>query len=447
MMAKSDVGRRNGCLLPFLLVMVGLMVLGMVVAITVWARSASAQAKVQLRLEELEARGIPIDSSSMQSRYEAETTVAGAAEWLALLEYLSSKDFGTESAALPILGQGKEIPTSGSWDDEEWVRAFLAKHEKEYVELQRLCDDDTPFRTLSSFDSYSTLLPEVQNSRQATRFASLYGEVALRDKDGEGLWRAIQVQRTVARKLRASPFMVSALVQIAIDGISIGLVKKGLEADVWTGKVLQAVRDEMMSGVAMDDRWTRAIVGERASFLEACKDPKQFQAMPRVPWGVGSSHDVMLFLEYMDRAERMETLDLNVFFRQSKEWEDLLKKEEQRGFLTQLETMRARQTIPALSQVATAFIRDVMSHRIAVLGCAIRQWEDKHGRMPDSLESLTEVGIDVRTYPPVGDKPFGYQASPEGILWGFEPRLEGSTPVLPPDENASAENAMWVWRF
>ncbi len=113
-----------GCMLPAIVVVVGILLLLFTVFILYWARQSSAQSKVQAIVADLRSKGVPVDNASLQSRYESETTLVGADEWSSLLFTLNSKEFVSESASLPILGKDLEIPMSGEWPEEEATRDF-----------------------------------------------------------------------------------------------------------------------------------------------------------------------------------------------------------------------------------------------------------------------------------------------------------------------------------
>ncbi len=300
---------------------------------------------------------------------------------------------------------------------------------------------------IKRFESFSTLLPEVQEARQAARFAGLYGEVALRDGDGEALWKAIQVQRMTSDQLHASPFFVSCFVRIAIDGMSIGLIKKGLERKVWGIEELGVIQQELMKSVDIDDRWKRGIEADRAMFLAACEDPKQFSTVAAPSWGLGRGYDNLLYLDYLGRAERFEVAELTRFRQAGIDWAASLRNDTQGGFLKKMETARTSTAIPAIPQAVDAFVRDAMLHRIAVLACGIRHYEHRHGKLPVSLDELSDVGLDAKRLRPIGDRPFGYQALPNGMLWGFEIGQNANTPDSPPDVSSNPMLEMWLWRL
>lgn len=126
--------------------------------------------------------------------------------------------------------------------------------------------------------------------------------------------------------------------------------------------------------------------------------------------------------------------------------------------ITRFDTMLFSVAMPLTLDSAEVFILREMMGRLATLGIGIRLYEKQCGVLPDRLEQLTEIGLDVSKLTPLGDKPFGYRKEQaRAILWGFHVGEQQSTPAEPPivesshgeaGMDAKADlNRTWVWEF
>jgi hypothetical protein len=432
-------------LLGILAILLVLMFLGL---LAFGLRQSLANAMVSDKIAELRSRGIPVDNASLQAQYDRNAYADDSSAWTALLRQLDSSPFKDEGALMPILGTEAPIPLEGAWDQEEMVRKFLARWDPLYGDLVQIAQKRRPIRTIPKFDSFMTLLTAAQQVRQAARLAQLRAMVALRDGDSAELLRANVAMRGMSASLSADPFLISQMVESAVNGIALNSLQEGLERGVFSPGELDDIAQELRKSLHIGDRWRRAVQGERAGAIPVFDDPARQIGKTAPPWTL--AQDRLNFLEFYESAESVATEDLDEFQQGLMAVEQSFNQKVSGSVLGRLETMITSQVIPAFSSAGNALIWDISRHRLAAVACGLRQYEGKYGTMPEKLESIEEFGWSMQELQPLGGKPFGYRTQPTVVLWGFNSRKRPKTPNDPfelmsgqPDEEAST----WIWNF
>lgn len=459
--ADVPVRSRRGCLFYGLLIFFGvpLLLLMLIIAMVGWRESA-ARSRLNARLDAIRSAGEPVDGPSLDSFYQAQTSDASTEAWLALLAELGSDAFNGSIEGVSIFDGKIEngIPAAGEpWAEEAAVRAFLEQWRDTHDRAMRLGIDGQPTRFPINWDSFNTLLPQTQAMRQVARLLQLRGELAIYDSDPAAARRAVDALLGCAGVLDGEPVLVSQLVATAIDGIGLGLLKKGLEAGVFREQDLTALLPRVLERIDIGQQWRLSLLGERAMMLPIFEDPELMNnlggpsGMPMLPFRSGDANH---FLDFMESALAFETSDLDTFRTEfeahEKQMQELL---DGRNIFAMLDTVITGMITPALSSVGSAFVRKAMQHRATALVMGVRLYELEHGAFPESLSELEAYGLVAADLMPPGGKQFGYQVADDGAtLWGFDAvggeRSVPSTLALPEDGEAYEEQKlMWIWQL
>ncbi len=430
-----------------ILVPAGLLLLLLVVSGVVWVRHSTAMGRMDEIVEDLRDQGVPVDNETIKARYDAETTTVNAKSWMTLLNNIELATLRREYVRLPIIGDGAESPVFGDWPQELGAKGFVKFQYTQYVQLQKFLETDTPYQTQEKFDSYATVWTEPELARSAAKFTALFGEVGLRDRDGEEVIKAIRTIRMLSQNLRAIGGFVNIIIQNEIETRALRLVRKGIERDIWNVEELNEIRRELMPSCHVDTRWNRCWQMERAMFLAACKEPKHFkinaESASEFAWG----NDNLLCLKMVEEAENMDTKSLDVLLQSCRAQKASLDELFYGSSLTRMESIRTAIALASSEKVAIYLIRHAMLHRLAVTACAVRQYKKKSEAYPRTLRDLRALEIDPAKLMPLGNQPFGYQTSPDVVIWGFDPDNEEATPSTPPDESCAPNAALNVWRI
>lgn len=437
-----------GCLL-----IVGLPVLLVVLLVLLFVgREASGKRQLQDKIAALKAAGMPYDSDSLQQYYQQQTDPQHAQRWLSALKTLSSQELQQSAVGVPQF-DGKVqvgVPAPGqSWDEpmEIATRKFLEHWRSLHDEIYQLSLVAKPVRFPIKFDGMDTTLTHVQEMRQAARLLSLKGQVALRDNDSPEVGRAIEGMLGMTHVLTADAFLVSQLVVIAMDGISLNLLKDGLRSDVLQPAELHKLLPSILAQIEIGDGWKTGMIGERAFALPAFNNTVQVVGAT-IP---GRSRDALLYLEFAQRAIDLPTDDLDQFRAEAQRLEDDLQQGISGSWLKMLDSIMTGTLTPAYSAAVNAHVRRTVQHRLAAVAIGLRLYERQHDRFPTSLSELAQLELGLEQLGPSVGKSFGYRVDSRGIaqVWSHNQREPGDTIPLQPYDTSDPESndAMWVWEL
>ena len=459
---------KRSCLVPAILLLIAMPVfLALAVALTWYAREMAAQSRLNDRTAKLRTEGYPVDNASMQTYYTEQTDATNTDAWLAILEFLKSDEFNESIKAnprLPYLGNGMdmedpEVPSQGDWADEDSVRDFLKQWKRLHTDITQLTQasaNQKPVRIPMVFDGFKTLLPYLQEKRTIARLLSLYGSVALRDRDSAAVRAAIESILGTNQIIAGEPNLVAQLVSIAVDSHAILLLQQAIEQDALNTTDLESLLPKVMAATTIGDNWVAMLAGERGMALPGFRNPSA--AGFDSPITLSRYVDANCYLDIMQSFQQIERSDLDEFRIQLKKCESAALDLMNSGWLAKMDSALTAQAVPSIAAVGEAFVRRAVSHRLAAHGIGLRLYEDRHGTLPESLNELTELSLDLTQLKPPGGQPFGYRVDgTTATLWGFD-RSRGihlsiseSVPIDPPvtskDQPDASENDQWVWNL
>lgn len=447
---------------------IGLFVVSLVVCggpLTWWfGRKTLATRKLTEKRAEIVARGLPIDDASMEDYRYSKMSREHSEAWMRILEMLDSKEFHSSCEGIPIVGVPEEeiefIPGE-PYAYEERVADFLEQWEDTLSKIHEITEGSGPIWTQVEFDSFSTLLPYVQNTRSVARLLDLEFEDAVRRDDRDAAFHCLMALVGTGRSLEAEPIIVAQLVRVAVNSIALEDLKMALELDLLDENQLRKLLRQLRTIDDFGPKYRTAIVGERAMAQQVFDDPSgigRYGDSPAISLPLGARPiDALYHLDVMERAESVATEDLNQFFQQAEELDQALSREmNDAGGLRGFDRTMTNLLIPAMGAYGQAITREAMSVRIAKLAVAARLFEQRHGRWPQIIDELLEKSSDLDLGPvqPIGQKPFGFMATDDGVqLSGFPlytgQRVTPDAPVDPKyvDESQRSDAAFWVWEL
>lgn len=453
MVPNNEKASKRGCLILSILIFVVLPFSLLALGLLLWyGRESSGRSRLKARIDSLSKQGDPVDNSSVESYYKNRTSPENTDAWLAVLNTISSADFKASTKGVPYIGIDVELPvlTSDGWEEEEVSLAFLERWKSLHAEVLRLSIDAKPVRFPIVFDSFATLLPQTQNSRDVARVLQLQGRVGLRARDSAVVRDAIDGLLGLSRVNAGEPFLVSQLVSMAIDGVAIGLLKDAIQHDALSESDLLVLLPKVLASTTIGKEWQTTIAGERGTALPVFIDPNKAKAMGVMSLP-GRSRDAIFFIELMQEVSEIPTEDFVEFQSKLAEIESKLKKANQSWF-SKYDNFLTLQITPACNAAGEAFIRRALQHRIAALAIGIRLYEDRKGKLPASLNDLSELPMDLKALAPTKDRSFGYRRDGNNAkLWGgtFQDAVHIPTepPAIVAGEPDNSGKEFWLWEF
>lgn len=421
MHTQNEKASKRSCLFLSILVFLVLPFSFIVLGLMLWVgRESAGNRLLAARKATITKQGLPIDDASMDQFFKDRTDPTNAAAWQGILATMKTEDFKTSLKGVAILTDVVEerIVPDHEWKEEAASLAFLEKWKTLRTEVVQLSIDAKPVRFPTIFDSFSTLLNEVQELRQVAKLLELQGRVGLRARNSTIVRENVDALLGLSQVPTGYPDLVSQLVAIAIDGIAIGLLKDALEYDVLDEADLQKLLPKILSAVKLNGDWKATVAGERGLTLPIFTDPEKAKAIgiTSVP---SRARDALLYLDLTDEVLEIPVENLAELKAKLHDFELKFDETAKAGLLAQFDSIITKQTFPSWRAAGDAFIRRAVLHRIAAIAIGIRLYEDRHASLPDSLEALSEIPLDIKLLTPTNNTSFGYRKDGGNAkLWG-----------------------------
>lgn len=456
MLPQNEKASKRSCLVLSILIFVVLPLLLLTLLLLLWyGRESSAKSRLKARIASITKQGYPVDDASIDTYYKDRTDSSNTEAWLAVISMMTSQDFKASTNGVAYLGIGieAEVPIlpEDEWSEEKDSLAFLEKWESLHADVLRLSVDAKPVRFPIVFDSFGTRLQQTQEMRQAARLLLLRGRVGLRARDSVVVRDAIDGMLGVSRVNAGEPILVSQIVSIAIDGMALGLLKDSLKVDALNEADLQSLLPKVMATIHFGKEWEMAIAGERALALPVFADPKKARTVgvTSVP---GRTRDALFYLDLTDGVLELPTNDLKEFKVKLQAVEAKMTEQAFANWITRFDSILTLQTTPAFAAAGDVFIRRALQHRMAALAIGLRLYEDRHGKLPNSLNDLSDLPMDLKPLGLTKVLSFGYRLEGSNAkLWGGSYQDVFSIPAEPPvievGEPDTSMKELWLWEF
>ena len=457
MQTQNEKASKRSCLFMLILVFVVLPFSLVALGLMLWyGRESSGNRLLAARKSSITKQGLPIDDASLDQFFKDRTDPTNAAAWKDIFATMETEDFKTSLNGVAILSGVVEerIVPDHEWKAESASLAFLEKWKSLHAEVVQLSIDAKPVRFPTVFDSFKTLLTEVQELRQVARLLELQGRVGLRARNSTVVRENVDSMLGLSQVPTGYPILVSQLVVIAIDGIAMGLLKDAIEYDVLNEADLQLLLPKVLVAVYLSEDWRATIAGERGIALPIFTDPKKARAL-----GVSSfpsrSRDALLYLNLSDKVMEIPIENLAELKAKLHDFELEVEKIAKVGLLAQFDSIMTMQTLPSWRAAGDAFIRRALQHRIAAIAMGLRLYEDRHASLPKSLDALSEIPLDFNRLVPTNNTSFGYRKEGGNAkLWGGsynDPLTIAVEPHAAQTENddsfAKYSREFWLWEL
>ena len=457
MPTQSEKASKRSCLFLSIMIFVVLPFSLILLLLLLWfGRESSGKRRLAARKANIVKQGLPIDDATLDQYYRDRTDPKDAAVWKGVLATMASEDFKASLKGVAILGETSEQPIvpDHEWKEEADSIAFLEKWKTLHAEAVQLSLNAKPVQFPTVFDTFNTMLTEVQELRQVARLLELQGRVGLRARNSAIVRENIDALLGLSKVPSGYPILVSQLVSIAMDGIAMGLLKDALEHDVLSEVDLRILLPKVLLEVNVGEEWKMTIAGERAMALPVFTDPARARAAGIAPIP-GRSRDALLYLDLSDEVMDVSSENLKEFKAKLLNMEEKVKGISNANLLSKFDSIMTMQTLPAMGACGEAFIRRALQHRIAALAIGIRLYEDRNASLPTTLEALTEIPLDIKKLTPTSNSSFGYRKDGDrATLWGgsFRDSLtiaaEPHRPATEGEDNLAKSNrALWLWEL
>ena len=403
--------------------------------------------EVSAEIARLRAAGEPVDNQSMASWFWANTSQEGTAAWreiLVAVDQITARGFVN---TLPILGTSElpdDLVPGGEWADEPRIAEFLQEVQPLLAQIEQAARYPTPVWQPIAFDSFQTLLPDIQSSRAIMRLCQLEFQHALYHQDTERIARALAGMQATAAAFEWDMCMVSDLVGIALRGIHRNSIRQALTHNGWQLSEIDGLLAQVSQPRDVTARWQRIVAGERGMTLALLQGDRrtrealltQEQAGAVATWlSLPSATE-----RYLDQMAAMQQLADDGVVGLS----DRAKAFERQSLSSakgRFEDVLIRLFQPAIEAMARAYERDELDRRLTRTAVGIKRYQLVEGHWPAQLSDLTAVGLDARDWTALQAGPFGYRIEDDGaVVWAYE-HSRSDVPARIPDQPPERDSA------
>jgi hypothetical protein len=434
-----------------LLISLPIALVAIVVAVLAFIEYRTSQ-QVAAEIARLRAAGEPVDNQSMASWFWANTPQEGTAAWREILAAVDQITARASINSFPIVGTGElpdDLVPGGEWADEPRIAEFLREVQPLLVQIEQAARYPAPVWQPIAFDSFATLLPDIQSSRAIMRLCQLEFRHALYHQDTERIARSLAAMQATAAAFDWDMCMITDLVGIALRGIHRDSIRRALTHDGWQLAEIDALLAQVSQPRDIRARWHRIVAGERAMTLALLNgDPRTREAMLSQEHAGAAAAWLWLpsaTLRYLDQMAAMQQLaDDGVagFSDRAKAFEN----QSLSPTTGRFEDVLIRLFQPAVEAVARAQERDELDRRLTRTAAGIKRYQLVEGHWPAKLSDLTAVGLNAQDWTALQAGPFGYRIEDDGaVLWGtHRSDVPARIPDQPPDrDSADPQASFW----
>ncbi len=415
----------------------------------------SAEARFEGVVASLTREGFPTDNHSSTLAFDQRLSKQYARQWREVLVAMRELS-GRYSNFSDLLYESKEMPRPNqNWEIEPIARRYTDDAKPVFDLLDLLVVERKPVWQPLLLNGFSTLLPDLQKTRGLVRLLATEFRVAVHQGDRERALHALDLMAGVTRAYDWQVGLVSDYVAMAGLKTQRSLIRQSLALGFWEDEQqLQSLRDQLTSRDDQDARWKQMVASEQAMIAqEIRRNLSSVFGFELYPFGVppGVIVDLLETVRLAGDVKGVGTIDHIRTLQRS--FEQRGQDKNSTSSFTIVGIPLARSTFELglfgndYPSASRSYFEDEMQRRWTLTAVAIKQFQIRVGRWPDSLNELSRVGLSRADWLAGGETPFGYSVREdpsEAIVWTSKishwdhPKLDIS-PVPPSEVEDDAE--------
>ncbi|HTB84516.1 MAG TPA: hypothetical protein VK742_12745 [Candidatus Sulfotelmatobacter sp.] len=308
------------------------------------------------------------------------------------------------------------------------------------------------------FDAATKMLPWLAETKRCAQFLELRTVAEVQDGQGAAALADSKLLLRVNDSLR-QPFLITFLVRIAIQAISLQPIYEGLAQHRWNEAQLAELENTLTTQDFLADSLA-SLRGEkvftiddlekqRITRLMIYSDGKQvitnhMSAMPAAYFYQNQFWFAQLNDRYtalIDMTNRV--LSPSAFKRLNEEMEAAKKH-------YSIYKVQALMTVPAIWATILKVARIQTEVDLATVACALERFRLAHGSYPETLDALAPQFIEKLPNDIVNGQPLHYRRTDDGkfVLWSIGPdeKDDGGTVFLTKSGAIDQKRGDWVWK-
>ncbi len=408
--------------------------IGLVVVATgaLYGFGRQATARWETYADSLRAKGQPITFKEIEARrsvvpddLNSARVIEGLAEDIKKLGEASNNNYD-----ILVFGGGRDGERFHDGVERRYVepsRQFVETQGELLQKLQALRD-----RPTGRFDVHFeetplfTLLPHLTELRSLGKLLRLDAIIALIDNDIDRAVEDAVLQYRIAGSLHDEPMLISRLVQIAIEALSVNTVEDILRTTTPQDASLARLSDELRDMKAKGTmRW--ALLGERAFFVETCDAMAAGRtSLPAIATATNEGDESILpqmswrVPTFLVRSNQLRGAEMYTWLVDAADDHDAMR---QATWRLEAETPKLPRTqlivkmlLPAMSRAAAVHTRISAQIECALTGLAAERYRLAIGRFPESLSELVPNFLDQIPIDPFDGQPIRIKMTENGLI-------------------------------
>ena len=400
---RSDLKYFAISLIPLLLI------LGLVAASLIsWGLN---QQKLRQRIAASQSLKDATQAGYSVSAYESATSKEQTERWKRILDagdYLSGRPY----MALIKKQEDDEyqlVPQGDDWVLAAPVERLATEAEPVLAEIDLLLNEvDKPIWLPIQFSGYSTLLPEVQESRNIATLVRHDFQNAFHQGDTDRAMKDLQrLELFFGDALVEPQYIVTCLARQASQRIRFELIRKSLAHEFWTEPQLEQLDKMLARPFDADRAWQGAILSEANEAFHLAgqhrfADGGDSKAFAK-DWISPAPSGLLTYVAHIEKIAQTQNvgtlqhvrnvMDINAeFFRRQGRSDSSLGSTDR---LVQMPIVDAAQffnnLMPSFEVVARQFMNLAGERRWTRTAVALKRYQVKFGEFPDSLEALSKL--------------------------------------------------------
>ena len=380
------------------------------------------RSKLQARIDAIRAAGYPVTPAELDAWYTIPASAENGADYIVDALSWYQESLGAVDPDLAQKVYSAELPPRTEPVDEA-TKNLTAQHisdNKQALKLLHKGAAASHFRyPVDLTGGFGALMPDLSEIRKAAMLLKLEAVLHAENAEPQLATDSVISSFGLARSLAKEPILISQLVRIACQALSVSTLEQVINRTELTDEQLAELGERIASAEDLSDI-SVGFVGERCMGISIFQEPESVGpgvvgGMPATPslslyraTGLADKGG-LLYLGFMDDYIRL--LQLPTHLRQ--EGADAIdaKIEATPKIYILLHTF-----MPALARVTTTDIRGIAQLRTARTALAIQRYHLANSKLPDALTHLVPTYLDAVPSDPFDGNDLRYKKLQTGFV-------------------------------
>ncbi len=397
-----------------------------VIVLALVGRHLYYRSKINAELDAIRKAGFPVTLQELSDYYPVPQGQNAAYVYSYAFSYYDDKPASNptlDKPPLPVVGTGK-LPPRGEplpQDMQAAVSAYLTSNAQALDLLHKAAAIEGCRFDLDWMQGFDMRLPHLANLRQAARLLELQALMKVEQGKPDEAAVALEASFAVAHALRNEPILVSQLVRLAVDSISVAALERVLSRTALTDKQLTDLSTRIVTEDALEP-FQRGMAGERCTGHNAFLSGIWRGAFQTNGETVGSTVSAVFYgLSGMEAQDELMYLNLmsdavNIGAGTTKDMRERSIALDKKIAQVPKTCFFTRIFVPALPHAYEEQLKSFARLRAAHAAIAVERFRMANGRLPDSLDELMLKWLDAVPTDPFDDKPIRYKKLTKGFV-------------------------------